>query len=84
MLRSTTIYGVSSMVGGMRRGERSMSDESLEEALIRNIRREFLKGLQRKTGWGRNELELMFERSVSAGLAAYTKELADERREAGD
>jgi hypothetical protein len=39
------------------------------ETLIKVIREEFYAAVERKTGWGKEELKLEFERSVSNGLA---------------
>lgn len=39
------------------------------EKLIQDIRREFHKQLEAKTGWGRNEVKAVFERAVTNALA---------------
>lgn len=39
------------------------------EKLIEDIRSEFHKQLETKTGWGRNEVKTAFERAVTTALA---------------
>ena len=43
----------------------------MNRKLIDLIRREFFKRLERKTGWGRNDLKLEFEAAIADALAAY-------------
>ena len=39
--------------------------------LIEAIRQEFLALLERKTGWGKEELKLEFERAVQAAILRF-------------
>ena len=45
------------------------------EELVKQIREEFYAAIGRKTGWGKEELKLEFERAVANALARCAGEV---------
>ncbi len=53
----------------------------MNEEFVELLREEFHKRLERKTGWGKEELKLEFERAVSAAIVRL---VVKERSRASD
>jgi hypothetical protein len=56
-----------------------MNDLSME-LILQHVRANFYERLERKTGWGREELKIEFERSMTSALAHFLTLMIDEAK----
>lgn len=56
-----------------------MNDLSME-LILQHVRANFYERLERKTGWGREELKIEFERAMTSALAHFLTLMIDEAK----